>query len=345
MKITVHGKQESRVNESDAYMDALDAELDELVAAGSPDKQADKADDLLKDEPALDISDKKYLDAIQAVHKRSNSWNRATAKEISSALGVSVNVAGRILKELVANGYMVVSRRGRYNVFSLTPSGEELLPPPPEMDSRVPEFIKKKILSKGDAEERIEAINYLYSAVDKAGIGNISWDNQSWIWLYVRPLERKYYLMAISDDGYFASVTFNNPDATTTQRETATKNYMWPRPMEDFTRYVDETIKDIQESYAHAKDVDSKIYSYSFYSSKNDKNVKDKEDMLKVVEGTEGTGMKYYYRYGFAYKGATRREVSYEVFRKYCDHSMVDIDVNYNTMEAEVNEFSENDMY
>jgi hypothetical protein len=67
--------------------------------------------------------------------------------------------------------------------------------------------------------------------------------------------------------------------------------------------------------------------------------------MLAVVEGTKGTGMTYYFRYGFAWKGAGKSKVSYEKFREYCNHAQVDIEVNYNTMEAEVNEFSENDMY
>ena len=56
LKIKVH---ESRLDEADAYLDALDAELDEIVAAGSAQQQADKADELLKDEPKLNVSDKK----------------------------------------------------------------------------------------------------------------------------------------------------------------------------------------------------------------------------------------------------------------------------------------------
>jgi len=345
LKIKVH---ESRLDEADAYMDALDAELDEIVAAGSPQKQADKADELLKDEPKLNVSDKKYMDAITACHKLSigKSWSKPDTREISDSIGTPIKITGKILKELVANGYMLVEKQGRSNVFTLTPDGEKLLPPPPELDSRVPKIIKDIISSsKKNYEVCVDALNYLYSAVDKTDLGNVSWESGSdWQWAYVKPLKRKYYLLAISKDGDFAFVTLNNPDAPNTQSENGHIRWDWPAD-KSYYSYVDEHIADITKAYAKIKDFESKIYSYSFYSSKNNKNVKDKEDMLKVVEGTEGTGMKYYYRYGFAYKGATRREVSYEKFREYCDRSWVDIDVNYNTMEADVNEFSENDMY
>ena len=348
MKITVHGKQESRVNESDAYLDALDAELDEIVAAGSPQLQADKADELLKDEPKLNVSDKKYMDAITACHKLSigKSWSKPDTREISDSIGTPIKITGKILKELVANGYMLVKKQGRSNVFTLTPDGEKLLPPPPELDSRVPKVIKDIISSsKKNYETCVDALNYLYSAVDKTDLGNLSWESgNDWQWAYVKPLKRKYCLLAISKDGDFASVTLNNPDSANTQSENGHIRWDWPAD-KSYYSYVDEHIADITKAYAKIKDFESKIYAYSFYGSKHNKNIKDKEDMLKVVEGTEGTGMKYYYRYGFAYKGAQRREVSYEAFRKYCDRSWVDIDVNYNTMEAEVNEFSENEMY
>lgn len=342
LKIKVH---ESRLDEADAYMDALDAELDEIVAAGSPQQQADKADELLKDEPKLNVSDKKYMDAINACHKLSvGRWSKPDTKGISASIGTSVQTTGKILKELVANGYMLVKKQGRSNVFTLTPDGEKLLPPPPELDSRVPNVIKDRISSKEDYENYVEALNYLYSAVDKTDLGNVSWESgNEWQWAYVKPLKRKYYLLAVSKNGQFAFVSFNNPDSTNTQSENGQVRWDWPTD-KSYYSYIDERIADITKAYAKIKDFESKIYSYSFYSSKNNKNVKDKEDMLKVVEGTEGTGMKYYYRYGFAYRGATRREVSYEKFREYCDNSMVDIDVNYNTMEAEVNEFSANDM-
>lgn len=343
LKIKVH---ESRLDEADAYMDALDAELDEIVAAGSPQQQADKADELLKDEPKLNVSDKKYMDAITACHKLSiGRWSKPDTKEISARIGTPVKITGKILKELVANGYMLVEKQGRSNVFTLTPDGEKLLPPPPELDSRVPKVIKDRISSKKNYETYVDALNYLYSAVDKTDLGNLSWESgNDWQWAYVKPLKRKYYLLAMSKDGDLASVTLNNPDSANTQSENGHIRWGWPAD-ESYYSYIDERVADITKAYAKIKDFESKIYSYSFYSSKNYKNIKDKEDMLKVVEGTEGTGMKYYYRYGFAYKGATRREVSYEAFRKYCDRSWVDIDVNYNTMEAEVNEFSGNDMY
>ena len=342
LKIKVH---ESRLDEADAYMDALDAELDEIVAAGSPQKQADKADELLKDEPKLNVSDKKYMDAINACHKLSvGRWSKPDTKGISASIGTSVQTTGKILKELVANGYMLVKKQGRSNVFTLTPDGEKLLPPPPELDSRVPNVIKDRISSKEDYENYVEALNYLYSAVDKTDLGNVSWESgNEWQWAYVKPLKRKYYLLAVSKNGQFASVSFSSPDSTNTQSENGHVRWDWPADRSYYS-YIDERTADITTAYAKIKDFESKIYSYSFYSSKNNKNVKDKEDILKVVEGTEGTGMKYYYRYGFAYRGATRREVSYEKFREYCDNSMVDIDVNYNTMEAEVNEFSANDM-
>ena len=343
LKIKVH---ESRLDEADAYMDALDAELDEIVAAGSAQQQADKADELLKDEPKLNVSDKKYMDAINACHKLSvGRWSKPDTKGISASIGTSVQTTGKILKELVANGYMLVKKQGRSNVFTLTPDGEKLLPPPPELDSRVPNVVKDRISSKDDYENYVEALNHLYSAVDKTDLDNVSWESgNEWQWAYVKPLKRKYYLLAVSKNGQFASVSFSSPDSANTQSENGQVRWDWPTD-KSYYSYIDERIADITKAYAKIKDFESKIYSYSFYSSKNNKNVKDKEDMLKVVEGTEGTGMKYYYRYGFAYKGATRREVSYEAFRKYCDRSWVDIDVNYNTMEAEVNEFSENDMY
>lgn len=343
LKIRVH---ESRLDEDDAYMDALDAELDEIVAAGSAQQQADKADELLKDEPKLNVSDKKYMDVINACHKLSvGRWSKPDTKGISASIGTSVQTTGKILKELVANGYMLVKKHGRSNVFTLTPDGEKLLPPPPELDSRVPNVIKDRISSKEDYENYVEALNYLYSAVDKTDLGNVSWESgNEWQWAYVKPLKRKYYLLAVSKNGQFAFVSFNSPDSANTQSENGQVRWDWPTD-KSYYSYIDERIADITKAYEKIKDFESKIYSYSFYSSKNNKNVKDKEDMLKVVEGTEGTGMKYYYRYGFAYRGATRREVSYEKFREYCDHGQVDIDVNYNTMEAEVNEFSENDMY
>lgn len=343
LKIKVH---ESRLDEADAYMDALDAELDEIVAAGSAQQQADKADELLKDEPKLNVSDKKYMDAILACHKLSISrWSSPDTKEISARIGTSVQTTGKILKELVANGYMLVKKQGRSNVFTLTPDGEKLLPPPEELDSRVPKVIKDCISSKKKYEAYVDALNYLYSAVDKTDLGNVSWESgNGWQWAYVKPLKRKYYLLAISKDGDFASVTLNNPDSANTQSEKGNINWFWPAD-ESYYSYIDERVANITKAYAKIKDFESKIYSYSFYSSKNDKNVKNKEEMLAVVEGTKGTGMKYYYRYGFAYRGATRREVSYEKFREYCNHAQVDIDVNYNTMVADVNEFSENDMY
>jgi predicted transcriptional regulator len=327
-------------------MDALDAELDEIVAAGSAQQQADKADELLKDEPKLNVSDKKYMDAITACHKLSiGRWSKPDTKEISARIGAPVKITGKILKELVANGYMLVEKQGRSNVFTLTPDGEKLLPPPEELDSRVPKVVKNLISSEKDYESYVDALNYLYSAVDKTDLGNVSWVfGNGWQWAYVNPAKRKYYLLAISEKGLLASVSFSSPDSTNTQSEKGNIIWHWPAD-ESYYSYIDERVADITKAYAKIKDFESKIYSYSFYSSKQNKNVKNKEEMLAVVEGTEGTGMKYYYRYGFAYRGATRREVSYEKFREYCNHAQVDIDVNYNTMEAEVNEFSENDMY
>ena len=352
LSIRLHERSESRLDESDAYMDALDAELDEIVAAGSAQQQADKADELLKDEPKLNVSDKKYMDTLAICHKLGlgDNYNEPDTKAISASLGSSIKTTGKILKELVANGYLFIKKYGHSNIFRLTPDGEALLPPPPELDSRVPANIKDRIASnrnyhigpERNYERYVYALNDMYAAVDKAGLGDIHWEssNGGWQWAYVKPSNREYYLIALAKDGDIAETTFNNPTSKYTQEETGTVHWGWPD--NKFYEYINKRIKDIQTAYAPIKDEESKIYSYSFNSS--NKNVKDKKDMLQVVENTQGTGMEYYTQYGFTWKGATPRKASYEDFREMCNDNWVDITVDYNTMKALVVEYSVADM-
>ena len=339
-----HGKPSESANE-DAYMDALDAELDEIIAAGAAPQQAAAADAKLQEEPAPEFTDTEYMDVMKAI----NRLGRARVRAISQKAGLPVTKTGRILKELVASGYAFGRKQGASNVFSLTPEGKAEVPPP-ELNSKVPERVKKLILSpaysSASMEDRVDFINKMYDDVAKAGIGDIHWNvagSGDWQWAYVKPSKREYYLITITPNGTFGTVTFNNPDKNGSVGETATRHDDWS--IAEFQKYLDERIPAIQAAYAKVKDYESKYYYYSFYGSKNNKNVKNKEEMLAVVEGTKGTGMTYYFRYGFAWKGAGKSKVSYEKFREYCNHAQVDIEVNYNTMEAEVNEFSENDMY
>lgn len=329
----------------DAYIDALDAELDEIIAAGAAPQQAAAADAKLQEEPAPGFTDAEYMGVMKAL----NRLGRARVRAISQKAGLPLTKTGRILKELVAGGYAFGRKQGASNVFMLTPEGEAEVPPP-ELNSKVPDRVKKLILSptysSAHMEGRVDFINKMYDDVEKAGIGDIHWDragSEDWQWAYIQPSKRAYYLIAITSNGTFGTVTFNNPDENGFVSETASSRPDWS--IAEFQKYLDERIPAIQAAYAKAKDYESKYYYYSFYSSKENKNIKDKKEMLAVVEGTKGTGMTYYYRYGFAWKGASKRKVSYEEFRKYCDHSQVDIEVNYNTMKAEVNELSENDMY
>lgn len=339
-----HAKPSESANE-DAYMDALDAELDEIIAAGAAPQQAAAADAKLQEEPAPEFTDAEYMEVMKAI----NRLGRARVRAISQKAGLPLTKTGRILKELVASGYAFGRKQGASNVFILTPEGEAEVPPP-ELNSKVPEKVKKLILSpaysSASMEDRVDFINKMYDDVEKAGIGDIHWNSAGsgdWQWASVKPSKRDYYLITITPDGTFGTVTFNNPDKNASVGETATRHGDWS--IAEFQKYLDERIPAIQAAYAKVKDYESKYYFYSFYSSKQNKNVKNKEEMLAVVEGTKGTGMTYYFRYGFAWKGASKSKVSYEKFRAYCNHAQVDIEVNYNTMEAEVNEFSENDMY
>ena len=339
-----HGKPSESANE-DAYMDALDAELDEIIAAGAASQQAAAADAKLQEEPAPEFTDAEYMEVMKAI----NRLGRARVRAISQKAGLPLTKTGRILKELVASGYAFGRKQGASNVFILTPEGEAEVPPP-ELNSKVPERVRKLILSpaysSASVEDRVDFINKMYDDVEKAGIGDIHWNSAGsgdWQWASVKPSKREYYLITITPDGTFGTVTFNNPDKNASVGETATRHGDWS--IAEFQKYLDERIPAIQAAYAKVKDYESKYYYYSFYSSKENKNVKNKEEMLAVVEGTKDTGMTYYFRYGFAWKGAGTSKVSYEKFREYCNHAQVDIEVNYNTMEAEVNEFSENDMY
>lgn len=329
----------------DAYMDALDAELDEIISAGAPAQQAAAADTKLQEEPAPEFTDAEYMGVMKAIDRLGSARVRA----ISQKAGVPLIKTGRILKGLVASGYAFGRKRGASNVFILTPEGKAEVPPP-ELNSKVPEMAKKLILSpvysSASVEDRVDFINKMYDDVEKAGIGDIHWGREGsgdWLWASVKPSKRNYYLITITGDGTFGTVTFNDPDMDAPVRETATSHRDWSTA--EFQKYLDERIPAIQAAYAKVKDYESKYYFYSFYNSKQNKNVKTKKEMLAVVEGTKGTGMTYYFRYGFAWKGASKSEVSYAEFREYCNHSQVDIEVNYNTMEAEVNEFSANDMY
>lgn len=338
-------QDESKGANEDAYMDALDAELDEIIAAGAASRQAAAADAKLLEEPAPEFTDAEYMDVMKAI----NRLGRARVRAISQKAGLPLTKTGRILKELVASGYAFGRKQGASNVFILTPEGEAEVPPP-ELNSKVPERVKKLILSpaysSASVEDRVDFINKMYDEVEKAGIGDIHWNSAGsgdWLWASVKPSKRDYYLITITRDGTFGTATFNNPDKNAPVGETATRHGDWS--IAEFQKYLDERIPAIQAAYAKVKDYESKYYYYSFYSSKENKNVKNKEEMLAVVEGTKDTGMTYYYRCGFAFRGAGKGKVSYEKFREYCNNSMVAIEVNYNTMEAEVNEFSENDMY
>lgn len=339
-----HGKPSESANE-DAYMDALDAELEEIVAAGTAARQAAAADAKLQEEPVPEFTDAEYMAVMKAI----NRLGRARVRAISQKAGTPLAKTGRILKELVASGYAFGRKQGASNVFTLTPEGKAEIPAP-MINSKVPEKVKKLILqpvsSSVPVEDRVDFINKMYDDVEKAGIGDIQWGNEGsskWEWAYVKPSNRTYFLMVIAPDGTFGTVTLNDPDANGSVDEVATSRRDWG--IEQFQEYLDERIPAIQAAYTKVKDRESKYYYYSFFNSKENKNVKDKEEMLAVVEGTKGTGMTYYYRYGFGWKGARRTKTSYDEFLKFCNHAYVDITVDYNTMEAEANEFSENDMY
>lgn len=340
------GKSFESANE-DAYMDALDAELEEIIAAGAAARQAAAADAKLQEEPTPEFTDAEYMAVMKAI----NRLGRARVRAISQEAGIPLTKTGGILKELVAGGYAFGRKSGASNVFTLTPEGKAEIPLP-IINSKVPERVKKLILSpvfsNAPIEDRVDFTNKMYDDVAKAGIGNIQWSNEgpegsNWQWAYVKPAERKYFLMTIAPDGTFGTVTFKEPYKNGFVSETATRHPDWG--ISQFQEYLDERIPAIQAAYAKVKDYESKDYYYSFYSSKENKNVKNKEEILSVVEGTKDTGMAYYFRFGFAWKGARRAEVTYEKFREFCNHAQVNISVNYNTMEAEVNEFSENDMY
>lgn len=340
-----HSKPSESANE-DAYMDALDAELDEIIAAGAARQQAAAADAKLQEEPAPEFTDTEYMDVMKAL----NQLGSARVRAISQKAGLPLTKTGMILKELVASGYAFGRKQGASNVFNLTPEGKAEVTPP-ELNSKVPERVKNLILSpaaysSASMEDRVDFINKMYDDVAKAHIGDIHWTKagpEGWWWAYAKPSKREYYLITITPDGTFGTVTFSKPDGNWSVGETATCHGDWS--IATFQKYLDERIHAIQEAYAKVKDHESKYYYYSFYNSKDNKNVKNKEEMLAVVEGTKGTGMTYYFRHGFAWKGADKSKVSYEKFREYCNQAQVDIEVNYNTMEAEVNEFSEKDMY
>lgn len=150
----------------DAYMDALDAELDEIIAAGAAPQQAAAADAKLQEEPAPEFTDAEYMDVMKAI----NRLGRALVRAISQKAGLPLTKTGRILKELVAGGYAFGRKQGASNVFTLTPEGEAEVPPP-ELNSKVPERVKKMILSpaysSASMEDRVDFINKMEAEVNE----------------------------------------------------------------------------------------------------------------------------------------------------------------------------------
>ena len=266
IKMLEHGKPSESANE-DAYMDALDAELDEIIAAGAAAQQAAAADAKLQEEPAPEFTDAEYMEVIKAI----NSLGRARVRAISQKAALPLTKIGMILKELVAGGYAFGHKQGGSNVFTLTPEGEAEVQSPEigakapssAINPKVPDMVKKLILSptfSASVEDRVDFINKMYDDVAKAGIGDIQWGSEGisrgWQWAYVQPFKRKYFLMAISPEGTLGTVTFRDPDRFGYTRETATLHPYWG--IEAFQEYLDERIPAIQTAYAKVKDRESK---------------------------------------------------------------------------------------